>query len=196
MSTTPITKEQDQFICDWFDNLDADYIRQLQELNDDYDLTPRRAYHLVFGDLSGVCTCKACLLPGQKDPGASLAAPAQVFQVEGTRTGAASMTQQQQDQLFPSVDPRSRLEQLRLEFEVRQRLFPKCPFDIWVPVPVSSGRLVAKVSVSLYDSSSSSDDEHLTICAVALWGAIERIGDEQAKRDKVFAEIKRSASDE
>lgn len=119
------------------------------------------------------------------------------------------MTQQQQDQLFDS--PRSRLEQLRLEFEERkrvaseklrfefeerQRLFPKCPFDIWVPVPVSSGRLVAKVSVSLYDLSSSLDDEHLTLCAVALWRAIERIGDEKAKRDKVFAEIKRSASDE
>lgn len=84
MSTTPITKEQDQFICDWFDNLDADYIFQLQELNDDYDLTPRRAYHLVFGDLSGVCTCKACLLPGRQDLGASLAAPAKVGQVEGT----------------------------------------------------------------------------------------------------------------
>ena len=106
------------------------------------------------------------------------------------------MSQQQQDQLFLSVDPRSRLEQLRFEIEVLQGLFPSRPFNIFVPVPVSSGRLVAKVSVSLYDSSSSLDDEHLTLCAVALWGAIERIGDEQAKRDKVFAEIKRSASDE
>ena len=93
------------------------------------------------------------------------------------------MTQQQQDQLLDS--PRSRLEQLRLEFEERQRLFPKCPFDLWVPIPVSSGRLVAKVSVSLYDSSSSRDDDHLALCAVALWRAIERIGDEQAKRNNV-----------
>lgn len=107
------------------------------------------------------------------------------------------MTQQQQHQLFPSVDPRERLEQLRIEFEVRQGLFPKLPFDIWVPVPVSSGRLVAKVSVSLYDSSLSLDEgEHLSLCAVALWGAIGRIGDEQAKRDKVFAKKKRSASHE
>lgn len=83
MSTSPF-KEQDQFICDWFDNLDEDFIRQLHELHDDYDMTPRRAYHNVFGESDRVCTCKACLLPGQKDPGASLAAPAQVNQAEGT----------------------------------------------------------------------------------------------------------------
>lgn len=72
----------DQDVCDWFDNLDEDYIRSLIDLHDDHDLTPRKAFHYVFGDLdSQRCTCQACRLslspvPAHKSQSESVAAPA------------------------------------------------------------------------------------------------------------------------
>ncbi len=76
----------DQDVCDWFDNLDEDYIRSLIDLHDDHDLTPRKAFHYVFGDLdSQHCTCQACRLslspvPAQERQSESVAAPAKVGQ--------------------------------------------------------------------------------------------------------------------
>lgn len=90
--------------------------------------------------------------------------------------------QRQQQKLFDSDSPASRL--FRSEFERRGLLLK--PIDIWVPVPVpapvSSGRVVAKVSVSIYGTSFPFDDDHLSLCTRVLWRAIERIGNEKAKR--------------
>lgn len=86
MSKKPFALWTDQDVCDWFDNLDDDYIRSLIDLHGDYDITPRKAFHYVFGDLdSQLCTCQACKLllspvPAQERQSESVAAPAEVGQ--------------------------------------------------------------------------------------------------------------------
>lgn len=91
--------------------------------------------------------------------------------------------QRQQQKLFDSDSPASRLDVLRSEFaERRGHAERRGPIDIWVPVPASSGTVVAKVSVSIYGTPSSFDDDHLSVCTGVLWRAIERIGNERAKR--------------
>lgn len=63
MSKKPFALWTDQDVCDWFDSLDEAYIRSLIDLHDDHDITPRKAFHYVFGDLdSQLCTCQACKL--------------------------------------------------------------------------------------------------------------------------------------
>lgn len=63
MNKKPFSLWTDQDLCDWFDGLDEDYIRSLIDLHGDYDITPRKAFHYVFGDLdSKHCTCRACKL--------------------------------------------------------------------------------------------------------------------------------------
>lgn len=90
MSKKPFALWTDQDVCDWFDNLDDDYIRSLIDLHDDHDITPRKAFHYVFGDLdSQHCTCQACKLslspaPAQERQSESVAAPAEVGQEQGT----------------------------------------------------------------------------------------------------------------
>lgn len=90
MSKKPFALWTDQDVCDWFDNLDDDYIRSLIDLHDDHDITPRKAFHYVFGDLdSQHCTCQACRLslspvPAQERQSESVAAPAEVGQGQGT----------------------------------------------------------------------------------------------------------------
>lgn len=90
MSKKPFALWTDQDVCDWFDNLDDDYIRSLIDLHDDHDITPRKAFHYVFGDLdSQHCTCQACRLslspaPAHKSQSESVAAPAEVGQGQGT----------------------------------------------------------------------------------------------------------------
>lgn len=92
MSKKPFALWTDQDVCDWFDNLDDDYIRSLIDLHDDHDITPRKAFHYVFGDLdSQHCTCQACRLslspvPAHKSQSESVAAPAEVGQGQGTKT--------------------------------------------------------------------------------------------------------------
>lgn len=90
MSKKPFSLWTDQDICNWFDGLDEDYIRSLIDLHGDYDITPRKAFHYVFGDLdSQHCTCQACKLllspaPVQIPPSGSIAAPIEVAQGQGT----------------------------------------------------------------------------------------------------------------
>lgn len=85
MSKKPFSLWTDQDICNWFDGLDEDYIRSLIDLHGDYDITPRKAFHYVFGDLdSQYCTCQACklllsLVPAQHQS-ESVAARAEVGQ--------------------------------------------------------------------------------------------------------------------
>ncbi len=92
MSKKPFAFWNDQDICDWFDGLSEDYIRSLIDLHDDHDITPRKAFHYVFGDLdSQHCTCQACRLslspvPAHKSQSESVAAPAEVGQGQGTIT--------------------------------------------------------------------------------------------------------------
>lgn len=90
MSKKPFSLWTDQDICNWFDGLDEDYIRSLIDLHGDYDITPRKAFHYVFGDLdSQLCTCQACklslsLAPVQTPPSGSVAAPIEAAQGQGT----------------------------------------------------------------------------------------------------------------
>ena len=90
MSKKPFALWTDQDVCDWFDNLDDDYIRSLIDLHDDHDITPRKAFHYVFGGLdSQHCTCQACKLllspaPVQTPPSGSVAAPIEAAQEQGT----------------------------------------------------------------------------------------------------------------
>ena len=105
MSKKPFAFWNDQDICDWFDGLSEDYIRSLIDLHDDHDITPRKAFHYVFGDLdSKLCTCQACKLllspaPVQTPPSGSVAAPIEAAQEQGTplsdehvcRCGACSL---------------------------------------------------------------------------------------------------------
>lgn len=90
MSKKPFSLWTDQDLCEWFDSLSEDYIRSLIDLHDDHDLTPRKAFHYVFGDLdSQYCTCQACKLllspvPAQERQSESVAAPAEVGQEQGT----------------------------------------------------------------------------------------------------------------
>lgn len=92
MSKKPFAFWNDQDLCDWFDGLSEDYIRSLIDLHDDHDITPRKAFHYVFGDLdSQRCTCQACRLslspvPAHKSQSESVAAPAEVGQGQGTIT--------------------------------------------------------------------------------------------------------------
>lgn len=92
MSKKPFSLWTDQDICNWFDGLDEDYIRSLIDLHGDYDITPRKAFHYVFGDLdSQHCTCQACRLslspvPAQERQSESVAAPAEVGQGQGTHS--------------------------------------------------------------------------------------------------------------
>lgn len=92
MSKKPFSLWTDQDLCDWFDGLSEDYIRSLIDLHDDHDLTPRKAFHYVFGDLdSQHCTCQACRLslspaPARKSQSESVAAPAEVGQGQDTIT--------------------------------------------------------------------------------------------------------------
>lgn len=92
MNKKPFSLWTDQDLCEWFDSLSEDYIRSLIDLHDDHDLTPRKAFHYVFGDLdSQHCTCQACRLslspvPAHKSQSESVAAPAEVRQGQGTIT--------------------------------------------------------------------------------------------------------------
>ena len=90
MSKKPFSLWTDQDLCDWFDGLGEDYIRSLIDLHDDHDITPRKAFHYVFGDLdSQHCTCQACRLslspvPAHKSQSESGAAPAEAGQGQGS----------------------------------------------------------------------------------------------------------------
>lgn len=110
MSKKPFSLWTDQDLCDWFDGLSEDYIRSLIDLHDDHDITPRKAFHYVFGDLdSQHCTCQACRLslspvPAQESQSESVAAPAEVGQGQGTK----------------KEDPREKLKALRLQIEQKR----------------------------------------------------------------------------
>lgn len=77
MKSTHFTPWQEQYICDWFDNLDESYLRELEEEHG--DLTPRKAWLLTFG--VGAKPTPLCPAPERLSPGESIAAS--VVDVQG-----------------------------------------------------------------------------------------------------------------
>lgn len=95
MNSTSLKKWQDQYICDWFDGLDENYIKELQaEVG--VDITPKKAWLAVFGagakpmpnkklPISTRVT-RLSPVPAQESQGDCVAAPAEVVQGQGTPT--------------------------------------------------------------------------------------------------------------
>lgn len=98
MKSTSLKKWQDQYICDWFDGLGENYIKELQaEVG--VDITPKKAWLAVFGagakpmpnkklPISTRVT-RLSPVPAQESQGDCVAAPAEAVQGQGTITCAA-----------------------------------------------------------------------------------------------------------